>query len=255
MPAGERPARSCRRPRSARPSACRTSVVALVRRLPGLALAQLGLRLAIATSRRRMKSSWIGIGFSHHRVPSLSNVAIRSSGAARTVSPAPYTDRRSSTIASLVGPVATTASGVRRHAHRRSPLLPHQHRAASRSRSMYGSPLTSTATRRIVPPVKRHGCVARVVLGDAGAAVAPDAEALAGDHELAGLGLDAALADLGLAVPEREHPGGDAGRVLAVLVERRRRGSGSRRWAGPGRRRRAARPCRRSCRRSAAGCP
>ena len=29
---------------------------------------------------------------------------------------------------------------------------------ASRSRSRYGSPLTSTATRRIVPPVKRQGC-------------------------------------------------------------------------------------------------
>ena len=28
---------------------------------------------------------------------------------------------------------------------------------ASRSRSMYGSPLTSTATRLIVPPVKRYG--------------------------------------------------------------------------------------------------
>ncbi len=31
--------------------------------------------------------------------------------------------------------------------------------AASRSRSTYGSPLTSTATRRIVPPVKRHGAL------------------------------------------------------------------------------------------------
>ena len=27
-----------------------------------------------------MKSSWIGIGFSHHKVPSLSNTATRSSG-------------------------------------------------------------------------------------------------------------------------------------------------------------------------------
>jgi hypothetical protein len=31
--------------------------------------------------------------------------------------------------------------------------------AASRSRSMYASPLTSTATRRIVPPVKCQGSV------------------------------------------------------------------------------------------------
>ena len=93
---------------------------------------------------------------------------------------------------------------------------------ASRSRSTYGSPLTSTATRLIVPPVKRHGAVAGVVVGDAGAAVAADAEALAGDHELAGLGLDPALADLRVAVPERQHAGRDAGRILAGLVERRR---------------------------------
>ena len=41
-------------------------------------------------------------------------------------------------------------------------------------------------------------------------------------HELAGLGLDLALADLLVAVPQREDPGRDAGRVLAVLVERGR---------------------------------
>jgi hypothetical protein len=29
-------------------------------------------------SRRTMKSAWIGIGFSHHNVPSLSNTATRS---------------------------------------------------------------------------------------------------------------------------------------------------------------------------------
>jgi hypothetical protein len=34
---------------------------------------------AISISLRRMKSSWIGIGFSHHKVPSLSNTATRSS--------------------------------------------------------------------------------------------------------------------------------------------------------------------------------
>ena len=40
------------------------------------------------------------------------------------------------------------------------------------------------------------GRVARVVVGHRLAAVAPDAQALAGDRELARLGLDAALADL-----------------------------------------------------------
>ena len=34
---------------------------------------------AIAASCSRMNASWIGIGFSHHNVPSLSNVATRSS--------------------------------------------------------------------------------------------------------------------------------------------------------------------------------
>src|SRR3954462_10459469 len=61
---------------------------------------------------------------------------------------------------------------------------------------------------------------AGVVVGDAGATVASDAEALAGDHELAGLGLDAAFADLGVVVPERPRPGGDTGRVLSILFER-----------------------------------
>jgi len=34
----------------------------------------------MAAKWRTMKSSWIGIGFSDHSVPSLSNVATRSSG-------------------------------------------------------------------------------------------------------------------------------------------------------------------------------
>ena len=39
---------------------------------------------AIDAHRRRMKSSWIGIGFSHHSVPSLSKTATRGSGALAT---------------------------------------------------------------------------------------------------------------------------------------------------------------------------
>ena len=39
-----------------------------------------GSRSAAAANVRTMKSSWTGIGFSVHSVPSLSNTAIRSAG-------------------------------------------------------------------------------------------------------------------------------------------------------------------------------
>ncbi len=61
-----------------------------------------------------------------------------------------------------------------------------------------------------------------VVVGDSGAAVAADAEAFTGDHELAGLGLDLGFADQSVAVPEREFARRDSGRVLPSLVEGRR---------------------------------
>ena len=63
------------------------------------------------------------------------------------------------------------------------------------------------------------GVGARVVVGDRFAAVASDAQPLAGDHELAGLGLDIPLADLGVPVPQREHSDGHARWVLSGLVE------------------------------------
>src|SRR5439155_4772813 len=66
------------------------------------------------------------------------------------------------------------------------------------------------------------GHLTRVIGGDAGTVVAPHAESLAGDHEFSRLSLDRTLADLRVAVPEREETGGDAGRVLAALVERGR---------------------------------
>ncbi len=53
-----------------------------------------------------MKSSWIGIGFSHHRVPSLSNTAMRSSGA---TSRAVFSTK--STIALLESPSFHKESG------------------------------------------------------------------------------------------------------------------------------------------------
>src|SRR5918994_465463 len=62
---------------------------------------------AISTKRRRMKSSWMGIGFSHHSVPSLSNTATRSSGATRSAA-----DATKSRIARLAGPSRQLASAV-----------------------------------------------------------------------------------------------------------------------------------------------
>jgi hypothetical protein len=56
---------------------------------------RLGSCSAITTIRRRMKSSWIGIGFSHQSVPSLSNTAIRCSGSTAL-------DSTNLTIASVV---------------------------------------------------------------------------------------------------------------------------------------------------------
>src|SRR4051794_1263586 len=62
---------------------------------------------------------------------------------------------------------------------------------------------------------------AGVVVGDGVAAVASDAQAFATDRELARLGLDLALADLHVAVEERQRADGHAGRVVALLLERR----------------------------------
>ena len=42
---------------------------------------------AISPSLRRMKSSWIGMGFSHHNVPSLSKTATRSSDGTHPAEP------------------------------------------------------------------------------------------------------------------------------------------------------------------------
>src|SRR4051794_24716902 len=68
---------------------------------------------------------------------------------------------------------------------------------------------------------ERIRLLARVVLGDGITAVAADAQALAGDCELAGLGLDARRADRYVAVIERQGAGRHSGRIFAVLLERR----------------------------------
>src|SRR3954453_4515536 len=60
-----------------------------------------------------------------------------------------------------------------------------------------------------------------IVPGDAFPGVAPYGESLAGQRELAGLGLDRGLADLLVAVEQRQGPVCDAGWILAGLLERR----------------------------------
>ena len=90
---------------------------------------------------------------------------------------------------------------------------------ASRSRSTYGSPLTSTATAVGGAAGERVRGGAGVVVGDWVAAAAPHAQAFA-DRELAGLRLDAAFAHFDVAVEERQRSDRNAGRVLALLVER-----------------------------------
>ena len=53
-----------------------------------------------------MKSAWIGIGFSHHKVPSLSKTATRSSAG----TPADIVESAKSTIACLAAPSLQLAS-------------------------------------------------------------------------------------------------------------------------------------------------
>jgi hypothetical protein len=64
-----------------------------------------GRSATIFARRRRMTSSWIGIGFSHHNVP-LSNTTTRSSGVTAADPSAPHVRAAKSTIARLVGPSA-----------------------------------------------------------------------------------------------------------------------------------------------------
>ena len=64
----------------------------------------------MAASRRRMKSSWMGIGFSHHSVPWLSNTATRSSGGAKSGEPSVVTRSTNSTMACLLAPPRQLAS-------------------------------------------------------------------------------------------------------------------------------------------------
>jgi hypothetical protein len=58
-----------------------------------------------------MKSSWMGIGFSHHSVPSLSNAATRSWGGTKSGEPSLVTRSTSSWMACLLAPARQLGSG------------------------------------------------------------------------------------------------------------------------------------------------
>ena len=58
-----------------------------------------------------MKSSWMGIGFSHHRVPSLSNTATRSAAGTNSGDPSVVTRSTNSTMACLLAPARQLGSG------------------------------------------------------------------------------------------------------------------------------------------------
>ena len=102
-----------------------------------------------------MKSAWMGSGFSHQRVPSLSKVATLS-GAGTNESPGSVTDQTKPRIASLAGPWRHDGSGS--VAFIASLLFPHQHRLGLAFQVQVRLAADVDATRRIVPPVKRHGC-------------------------------------------------------------------------------------------------
>src|SRR6266567_4002259 len=71
---------------------------AVFRECLGCSLALAGSASAIALQRRKTKSAWTYWGFSHHSVPSLSNVATRSAGGTKDA-PGTVTDVTNSRIA------------------------------------------------------------------------------------------------------------------------------------------------------------
>src|SRR4051812_2237867 len=166
-----------------------------------------GSASAIFASRRRMKSPWIGSGCSHQSVPSLSKTATRSGTGTGSDPSVPETFATNSTIARFDGPSFHVGSGSLTGHHRGGFALEVNVRFAAH---VDGDAIDRAAGERV-------GRRAGVVVGYRLAAVAPHAQPLAGKGEFARLGFDARLADLLVAVVEREEPGRDARRVLAVL--------------------------------------
>jgi hypothetical protein len=76
-----------------------------------------------------MKSSWIGIGFSHHKVPSLSNTATRSSTGTASDPSSPHVRRTKSMIDLFVAPsrqLGNTSATIRRPSGRAGSTATHR---------------------------------------------------------------------------------------------------------------------------------
>src|SRR3954454_4413695 len=125
-----------------------------------------GSASAISTKRRRMKSIWIGTGFSHQSVPSLSNTATRSSVGTGSDPSAPVAAATNATMASLAGPscqlasVAVVGAALLARHHRRGLARQVHVRLAA---DIEGDALDG-------PAAEAEGRLARVVRGDGVAA-------------------------------------------------------------------------------------
>src|SRR4051812_48740419 len=95
----------------------------------------------------------------------------------------------------------------------------HRHRFAFQIGVRLATDIDGYPLDRAAREAPRHH--ARIVIGDAGAGVAADAQPFATDHELAGLCLDRGLADLLVAVEQRQGAVGNTRWVFTRLLERR----------------------------------
>src|SRR5215211_4129691 len=124
-----------------------------------------------------MKSSWIGIGFSHHRVPSLSNTATRSSAGTGSDPSSPQVCQTKSTIACRAGP----ARQLRRTSSFTTP--PGCGRSLTRHRDLYvglavGDQVTGDVDSDAIDGAAEGERVGVVVGCDAAAAVVTAGEPL-----------------------------------------------------------------------------
>src|SRR4051794_32263497 len=142
-----------------------------------------GSASAISTKRRRMKSIWMGTGFSHQSVPSLSNTATRSSPGTGSDPSAPTVAATNARIASLAGPSCQLASVAVVDA---ALLTGHHRRGLARQVHVrLAAHIDGDAFDG--PAAEAEGRHARVVRGDGVAAVASHAEPVPRNRELAGL--------------------------------------------------------------------
>src|SRR6516164_9782013 len=160
-----------------------------------------------------MKSAWTYSGFSHHSVPSLSNVAIRSEGGTKSGPPSVVTRSTKWRIAARVGVSfqlaswsATSVAG-KRHLGFLGEI---------------GERLAADVDHRFVdrPADEWVGVLAWVVVGDGLGGVLADVQALACQRKVPRLRLDASLADSLVSDVKRER---SLGRHRVALPRKRRR--------------------------------